>query len=159
MRTDLLTMEIEWLTRGVRAIRISHQLRKQEMARLIEIKGLGNIVAEAKKGIGELRTSAGALNTETTGLKAEIDDLTAQVKQHRADLRFEAETLGNGNGGGSDGQSEKPAGQPPQAEQTVTEPPAPLPVAPPDVVHAFEIALPPPEPQITPQDPARAMVR
>ena len=114
------------------------------MARLIEIKGLGNIVAEAKKGIGELRTSAGALNTETTGLKAEIDDLTAQVKQHRADLRFEAETLGNS----------------PPEETSETPPPPPLPpVTPPDVVHAFEIELKQPEPQTTPQDPARAMAR
>jgi hypothetical protein len=93
--------ELEWLTRGVRAVRIARETytrREAQMARLIEIKGLGNIVAEAKKGIGELRGAAGDLNVETAGLKAEINDLTDQVKQHRKDLRFEAETLGNGGG-------------------------------------------------------------
>jgi hypothetical protein len=137
MRTEILITEIEWLTRGVRAIRILHQLRKQEMARLIEIKGLGNVVAEAKKGIGELRNAAGALNTETAGLKAEIDDLTDQVKQHRADLRFEAETLGNS----------------PPAEESAK------PVLPPDVPQSWQTALQQPEPQTTPQDPARAIAR
>jgi hypothetical protein len=142
---DALTIELEWLTRGVRAVRIARQIRTLEMARMIEIKGLGNIVAEAKKGIGELRGAAAGLNTETSGLKAEIDDLTAQVKQHRADLRFEAETLGNSSV------------EPVQEPKT---PPPPLPPPPPpDVVHTFDITLQQPEPQSTPQDPARSMVR
>lgn len=135
---DALTSDIEWLTRGVRAIRIGYQLRKAkelEMARLIEIKGLGNIVAEAKKGIGELRGAAAGLNTETTGLKAEIDDLTAQVKQHRADLRFEAETLGN---------------SPPADEESVKPPPPPT-LPPPLQLHS--------ETQEPPQDPSRSIVR
>jgi hypothetical protein len=132
MAADPLTTEIEWLTRGVRAIRISHEIRKRDMARLIEIKGLGNIVADAKRGIGDLRSAAGELNTETAGLKAEIDDLTDQVKQHRADLRFEAETMGN-SPPPETGSSEKP------------------PVSPPP--------LQPVEPQTTPQAPARAIYR
>lgn len=65
------------------------------MARLIEIKGLGDAVAGAKKGISDLKAAAGGLNAETGMLVAEINDLTDQVKQHRADLKFEAETLGN----------------------------------------------------------------
>lgn len=68
------------------------------MARLIEIKGLGADVASVKKGIGELRSVAAELNTEGAAFKAELTDLTDQIKQHRADLRFEAETLGNSNG-------------------------------------------------------------
>lgn len=83
------------------------------MARLIEIKGLGNIVAEAKKGIGDLRAAAGDLNAETAGLTAELNDLTDQVKQHRADLRFEAETLGN-----SGGNSHNAAPEPPRPPTT-----------------------------------------
>lgn len=65
------------------------------MARLIEIKGLGDAVAGAKKGIADLKAAAGSLNTSTGMLVAEINDLKDQVEQHRADLKFEAETLGN----------------------------------------------------------------
>jgi hypothetical protein len=65
------------------------------MARLIEIKGLGDAVAGAKKGISDLKVAAGSLNASTGMLVAEINDLKDQVEQHRADLKFEAETLGN----------------------------------------------------------------
>jgi len=65
------------------------------MARLIEIKGLGADIASVKKGIGELRELAAEVNTEGASLKAELGDLKDQIKQHRDDLRFEAETLGN----------------------------------------------------------------
>lgn len=68
------------------------------MARLIEIKGLGADVASVKRGIGDLRAAAAELNTEGSALKAEMVDLTDQIKEHRKDLRFEAETLGNSNG-------------------------------------------------------------
>lgn len=78
------------------------------MARLIEIKGLGADVASVKKGIGELRAAAAELNTEGTALKAEMVDLTDQIKEHRQDLRFEAETLGNSNG--SDDEKKEVAG-------------------------------------------------
>jgi len=100
-RLDGWTEEIERLTLGIRALRIVHLLihrRDVEMARLIEIKGLGADVASVKKGIGELRSVAAELNTEGAAFKAELTDLTEQIKQHRADLRFEAETLGNSGG-------------------------------------------------------------
>lgn len=101
--SDALQREIERLTLGVVCLRTVHQLiYKKEIdmgARLIEIKGLGADVASVKKGIGDLRVAAAELNTQSSGLKAEIGDLTDQIKQHRADLRFEAETLGNGPGG------------------------------------------------------------
>jgi predicted nucleic acid-binding Zn-ribbon protein len=74
------------------------ELERYEMARLIEIKGLGTAIADVKKGIGELRAAAGELNVEKSGLTAEIKDLTEQLKEHRKDLRFEAETLGNSSG-------------------------------------------------------------
>lgn len=66
-----------------------------DVARLIEIKGLGDAVAGAKKGISDLKAAAGDLNASTGKLVAEIKDLTEQVEQHRADLKFEAESLGN----------------------------------------------------------------
>lgn len=65
---------------------------------LIEIKGLGAHVASAKKSIADLREAASGFHTESTALTGELTDLTEQIKQHRADLRFEAETLGNGSG-------------------------------------------------------------
>lgn len=68
------------------------------MARLIEIKGLGADVASVKRGIGDLRAAAADLNREGSALKAEMTELTDQIKEHRKDLRFEAETLGNSNG-------------------------------------------------------------
>src|SRR4051794_35438843 len=77
-RLDGWTEEIERLTRGIRALRIVHQLihrRDVEMGRLIEIKGLGADVASVKKGIGELRSVAAELNTEGAAFKAELNDL------------------------------------------------------------------------------------
>ena len=63
--------------------------------KLIEIKGLATHIGNVKEGIAGLREAAATLNAESTGLKAELDDLTQQIKEHREDLRFEAETLGN----------------------------------------------------------------
>lgn len=77
------------------------------MARLIEIKGLGADVASVKRGIGELRAIATELNTEGAAFKAELNDLKDQIKQHRADLRFEAETLGNSSGSEEEKSSDK----------------------------------------------------
>ncbi|MCK1585470.1 hypothetical protein IVB03_39440 [Bradyrhizobium sp. 168] len=87
-----ITDAISGLTERVIAYRI---IREMGLMPLIEIKGLGTAVASAKKGIADVRTAAAELNTEAGQLVAEIGDLTSQVKQHRADLRFEAETLGN----------------------------------------------------------------
>lgn len=106
--SDPWIVEIDRLTVGIRALRIVHHLihrRYEDMPRLLEIKGLGGDIASIKKGIGDLRVAASELNTEGAALKAEIVDLKEQIVQHRSDLRFEAETLGNGNG--SDEQSDK----------------------------------------------------
>jgi hypothetical protein len=101
------------------------------MVRLIEIKGLGDAVAGAKKGIADLKAAAGGLNASTGKLVAELNDLTEQVEQHRSDLHFEAESLGNsppksekqvvtsGDAGKVDGILEK-------AVAEALEPPAPL---------------------------------
>lgn len=63
---------------------------------LIEIKGLASSVANARKGISEVRAAATSLNVESAALVNEMNDIKDQVAQHRKDLRFEAETLGNG---------------------------------------------------------------
>lgn len=91
-----ITTELAGLTDRVLAYRIARIINRGTNMPLIEIKGLGTAVAGAKKGISDLRQAAAGLNTETTALNLEIVDLTEQVKQHRKDLRFEAETLGNG---------------------------------------------------------------
>jgi hypothetical protein len=62
---------------------------------LLEIKGLGQQVAGAKRAIADVRVAAGDLNRSTTALVTEMRDVTAQVEAARKDLRFEAETLGN----------------------------------------------------------------
>lgn len=76
---------------------LSNDMKEGKMP-LIEIKGLGAVVADVKKGMGELRQIAADVGTESAGLKAELTALKEQIQQHRADLRFEAETLGNGSG-------------------------------------------------------------
>lgn len=87
----------QWLVARTELIATARIMKQRGLGimPLIEIKGLGAAVAGAKKGISDLRSAAAGLNTETTALNLEIVDLTEQVKQHRKDLRFEAETLGN----------------------------------------------------------------
>jgi predicted nucleic acid-binding Zn-ribbon protein len=91
---------------------LSETISEMEMPRLLEIKGLGADIAAVKKGIGELRAAATELNTEKSGLTAEIKDLTEQLKQHRADLRFEAETLGNSSGDTDTKETKPPVASP-----------------------------------------------
>ena len=98
---DRLTDEIDRLARGVRALRLVYCLihrRDTDMARLLEIKGLGAAVSGIKSEISAIKTIAADINTEAPQLRAELADLRDQIKQHRADLRFEAEALGNGGG-------------------------------------------------------------
>ncbi len=92
-----ITEAIEGLTDRVVAVRV---LKEKGMAALpkIEIKGLGDKVKAARDGITALRASFESLGEETRGLQQDVADVTDQLRQHRADLRFEAETLGNGSG-------------------------------------------------------------
>lgn len=97
---DAITAAVSGLTDRIAEYRVVRKFIQEgffEMP-LIEIKGLAASIATAKKGIAEVRGAAASLGTETTGLVAELNEVTSQVKQHRADLRFEAETLGNSNG-------------------------------------------------------------
>jgi hypothetical protein len=89
------------------------------MPPLIEIKGLAANIATAKKGIAEVRGAAASFGASSSALVAELNEVTAQLEQHRADLRFEAETLGNGPE-----EPEKPAVKPPAVPlQIALEPP------------------------------------
>lgn len=115
--------EIErWLIARTELIVTARRMKEKglTMAPLIEIKGLSSAVAGAKKGIADLRSAAAGLNSETTALNLEIVDLTEQVKQHRKDLRFEAETLGNGAPTGEPVTPSRPPGSPEVAETAST---------------------------------------
>jgi predicted nucleic acid-binding Zn-ribbon protein len=114
---DDITSEIAALTVRLWVYRAVRREQDAQMARLIEIKGLGTDIASIKKGIGDLRAAAGELNTQHAGLKAEIVDLTDQIKQHREDLKFEAETLGNSSASnGQEETAEKPE-EPPSLDE------------------------------------------
>lgn len=94
---EQFTRELDGLTDRVLAYRIYYIInRGSNVARLLEIKGLGADIASVKKGIGDLRAVVSEVNVEKTGLHAELTDLKEQLRGHRNDLRFEAETLGNG---------------------------------------------------------------
>ena len=67
------------------------------MPPLIEIKGLGAAVATAKAGISTLRSETANLSVDAQQLVTAIQDVRTQIKQAHDDLKFEAETLGNGS--------------------------------------------------------------
>lgn len=81
-------------------------LRKHHMPPLIEIKGLGAAVQSARAGIATVRTETAGLTVDSAGLVAAIKDVRTQIKQAHDDLKFEAESLGNGSGSHSDTPSE-----------------------------------------------------
>lgn len=91
---DDITAAIAGLTDRVIAFRVL--IEKGLVAvPLLEIKGLGQHVASAKKGIADVRSAAADLGISTGLLTQELKDVHAQVEAARTDLRFEAETLGN----------------------------------------------------------------
>lgn len=119
---DYFTRELSGLTDRVFAYRMYYIInRGTNVARLLEIKGLGADIASVKRGIGEIRSVVTEVNTEGTALKAELGDLKDQLKGHRADLRFEAETLGNGGDNSSD-KEEPPVSHPEGSAPASTEP-------------------------------------
>lgn len=76
---------------------------------LLEIKGLSDTIRNVKEGISGVRGAAASVNTQAAGLKAELEDIDTQLRQHRDDLKFEAETLGNsGDQSSGSEESKKP---------------------------------------------------
>lgn len=86
---------------------VATEIREGRMPPLIEIKGLGNIVADARKAIAGVRSETAGLNTDAGNLVTAVKDVRAQIQQAHADLKFEAETLGNGGETSSDTTSAK----------------------------------------------------
>lgn len=94
------------LTDRVIAYRVLTKMdREGTLPPLIEIKGLGAIVADAKKGIAGVRSETAGLSVDAAALVSAVKDVRVQIKQAHDDIKFEAETLGNG---GSENSEETP---------------------------------------------------
>lgn len=101
MRDPLIT-ELEWLTRGVRAIRIGYQIAKERRMAL-EIKGLKGKALKARANIDALNVAYDKFNETAPAHVADVDGLTSQVTGMQEDLQFAVNVLGN-----STVESEKP---------------------------------------------------
>lgn len=62
----------------------------------MEIKGLGASFARAKGLIGVVREATAQFEETVTPFLSDLSDVTKQVAAMHSDLKFEAETLGNG---------------------------------------------------------------
>ena len=107
----------------------------------LEIKGLKGKALKARANIDALNSAYDKFNETAPAHAADVEGLTSQVSGMQDDLQFAVNVLGN-----SASESEKLAEEPKQ------EPPAPQPTLPPPLVLQ-------PEPQTTPQNPARAIAR
>jgi hypothetical protein len=90
---DALTLYIEFARLLVQRDRRLY--RESKVMPLIEVKGLSQTVAAARDGIKSVREAAASLHVSASAFAAEATDVTKQIEQARADLKFEAETLGN----------------------------------------------------------------
>lgn len=61
----------------------------------IEIKGLGSVVAQARKAINDVREQSAGLRDDTAALAVTLREVRKAVNQAHDDLKFEAETLKN----------------------------------------------------------------
>lgn len=65
---------------------------------LVKIAGLGNLVQSVRDEIAGLRTEIPMLQQDAAALRATVTDLRSQINSTHDDLKFEAQTLGNGSG-------------------------------------------------------------
>lgn len=61
----------------------------------LEIKGLGNVIQQARKEISNLRAASAGLTEDVRAMTQSIEDVRKQVNAAHDDLKFEASTLGN----------------------------------------------------------------
>lgn len=111
--------DLDRLTAGVAALRQVYLLihgRDLDMPPLIEIKGLGAAVAAAKKGISDVRSETAGLSADAAALIASVKDARKQINDAHEDLKFEAQSLGNGG----ETQSEPEQPQSPQQQAGAT---------------------------------------
>ena len=95
---DAIAHATDKITTAKVLLNTANNIREGKMPPLIEIKGLGAAVQSAKAGIASVRSETAGLSTDATALVAAIQDVRKQISQAQSDLKFEAETLGNGNG-------------------------------------------------------------
>lgn len=64
---------------------------------MFQIKGLGDTIVNAKKGISSVRAEAAGLQSDASLFVAAVQGVRQQITQAHDDLQVEAETLGNGS--------------------------------------------------------------
>jgi hypothetical protein len=79
--------------------------QRQPMPPLIEIKGLAGTIASVRDGIKEARAMGATVQHSAAMLAVELKDLGNQIEAARADIKFEAQTLGNSSESGEAGKS------------------------------------------------------
>lgn len=62
---------------------------------MLEIKGLGAAVTEARKGIADARAASAGVGESARRLVSVLGDVKEQLDNAHDDLKFEAQTLGN----------------------------------------------------------------
>lgn len=89
----------------VRIERLRLAVARKQLEGLMEIRGLGARFASAKGRIAEMRDATTKFEETATPFLSDLDDVTNQIAAMHADLKFEAETLGNGSSTVSGGSS------------------------------------------------------
>jgi hypothetical protein len=79
-----------------RSLRNDEMMGEITMGATIEIKGLGSAVQAARRGIADARGRVAGMYEAAASLNAAVDDVTRALRAAEADIRSEAETLGNG---------------------------------------------------------------
>lgn len=115
MARDPLREEIEWLTRGIRAIRIARFGEGGDMA--LELKGLKSKALTAAGHIGRLNQAYDKFNEAAPAHAADVEGLLPQIEALGEDLAFAAQVLGNSAAASSGGGEEKPS---PEVEKPAT---------------------------------------
>ena len=71
-------------------------MQRVEVLPPIQIRGLAQDVSLVRRGISRLRELITDVHAARSGLEQDLGDIREQITEHRRDIRFEAEQLGNG---------------------------------------------------------------
>jgi len=113
MDFDRFQLELEWLTRGIRAIRIARfgdrEAKEREMA--LELKGLKAKNLKARQVIDRLGKAYDKFNTDGDAHAGDVESLAGDLGSMSEDLGFMTRELGNSvaNSNGSGEAKEPPA--------------------------------------------------
>lgn len=70
----------------------------QEVLPKIQLRGIGDSMTRVRAGFDSLREMIGRVHVARGGLMQDLSDVEEALVQHRKDIRFQAETLGNFSG-------------------------------------------------------------